>query len=274
MTSPIRAVKDASEIEALRLAGAAADRVAAVLQAGAIGLVGSTEAEVSARIGALLIDEGHSRSTSPSWAAAPMPPVPTTSRAPVIGRARRWCVTSAVPTRSTATSATARTSPGPWSPVPYRRGRSLLPGSAGGPACRGGVRPVRRHGRACRPVAADHRRCRLRRLFVHRTGHGIGIEEHEDPYLVVGNDECLDRTRLFGGAGIYLPDRFGMRLEDIVVIGDDGEPEPLNSADHDLVVVDGRAPWTWASQAGWNWWSPGPAAGRATADALAGEGAG
>ena len=39
--------------------------------------------------------------------------------------------------------------------------------------------------------------------------------------------------------GIYLPGRFGMRLEDIVVIGEDGEPEPLNSADHGLVVVDG-----------------------------------
>ena len=38
--------------------------------------------------------------------------------------------------------------------------------------------------------------------------------------------------------GIYLPGRFGMRLEDIVVIGEDGAPEPLNSADHGLVVVD------------------------------------
>ncbi len=38
--------------------------------------------------------------------------------------------------------------------------------------------------------------------------------------------------------GIYLPGRFGMRLEDIVVIGEDGDPEPLNSADHGLVVVD------------------------------------
>jgi Xaa-Pro aminopeptidase len=38
--------------------------------------------------------------------------------------------------------------------------------------------------------------------------------------------------------GIYLPDQFGMRLEDIVVIAGDGTPEPLNSADHGLVVVD------------------------------------
>jgi Xaa-Pro aminopeptidase len=38
--------------------------------------------------------------------------------------------------------------------------------------------------------------------------------------------------------GIYVPGRFGMRLEDIVVVGPDGRPEPLNAADHALIVVD------------------------------------
>ena len=62
-------------------------------------------------------------------------------------------------------------------------------------------------------------------LFVHRTGHGIGIEEHEDPYLVVGNDEVLVPGHAFSvEPGIYQPGRFGMRLEDIVVIGADGVP--------------------------------------------------
>jgi Xaa-Pro aminopeptidase len=76
-------------------------------------------------------------------------------------------------------------------------------------------------------------------FFVHRTGHGIGIEEHEDPYLVSGNDELLQPGHAFSvEPGIYLPDRFGMRLEDIVVIGADGGPEPLNTVDHDLVVVE------------------------------------
>jgi Xaa-Pro aminopeptidase len=76
-------------------------------------------------------------------------------------------------------------------------------------------------------------------LFVHRTGHGIGIEEHEDPYLVVGNDEPLVPGHAFSvEPGIYQPGRFGMRLEDIVVIGTDGRPEPLNTVDHGLVVVD------------------------------------
>jgi len=76
-------------------------------------------------------------------------------------------------------------------------------------------------------------------LFVHRTGHGIGIEEHEDPYLVVGNHQQLRPGHAFSvEPGIYQPGRFGMRLEDIVVIGADGNPEPVNSVDHGLVVVD------------------------------------
>jgi Xaa-Pro aminopeptidase len=77
-------------------------------------------------------------------------------------------------------------------------------------------------------------------LFVHRTGHGIGIEEHEDPYLVSGNVDLLRPGHAFSvEPGIYRAGRFGMRLEDIVVIGGDGLPEPLNSAEHGLVVVEG-----------------------------------
>ena len=76
-------------------------------------------------------------------------------------------------------------------------------------------------------------------LFIHRTGHGIGIEEHEDPYLVAGNREELRPGHAFSvEPGLYQPDRFGMRLEDIVVIAPDGSPDPLNTVDHGLMVVD------------------------------------
>jgi Xaa-Pro aminopeptidase len=73
--------------------------------------------------------------------------------------------------------------------------------------------------------------------FVHRTGHGIGTEAHEDPYVVAGN-----ATPLVAGhavsvePGIYLPDRFGLRLEDIVVATDAG-PRRLNEAPRDLAIV-------------------------------------
>ena len=65
--------------------------------------------------------------------------------------------------------------------------------------------------------------------FIHRTGHGIGIEEHEDPYVVAGNLTPLERGHAFSiEPGIYLPGRFGMRLEDIVVVSESGA-DPLNT---------------------------------------------
>jgi len=74
--------------------------------------------------------------------------------------------------------------------------------------------------------------------FVHRTGHGIGLEEHEDPYIVGGNCERLAPGHAFSvEPGIYLAGRMGARLEDIVVATADG-PEALNHVSHDLVVVD------------------------------------
>ena len=73
--------------------------------------------------------------------------------------------------------------------------------------------------------------------FVHRTGHGIGMEEHEDPYIVEGNERPLAAGHAFSvEPGIYVPGRWGMRLEDIVVATDAG-PEALNASDHTLVAV-------------------------------------
>ena len=73
--------------------------------------------------------------------------------------------------------------------------------------------------------------------FIHRTGHGIGLEEHEDPYLVAGNDETLEPGMAFSvEPGIYLPGRFGARIEDIVVCTGDGGRR-LNVADHALRVL-------------------------------------
>src|SRR5579862_3040981 len=73
--------------------------------------------------------------------------------------------------------------------------------------------------------------------FVHRVGHGIGTEAHEDPYMVAGNDLPLAPGHAFSvEPGIYLPGRFGMRLEDIVVATEAG-PRRLNDAPRDVAVV-------------------------------------
>ncbi|MER3452675.1 MAG: peptidase M24 family protein, partial [Acidimicrobiia bacterium] len=75
--------------------------------------------------------------------------------------------------------------------------------------------------------------------FWHRTGHGIGREEHEDPYIVAGNREPLAPGHVFSvEPGIYLPGRFGVRIEDIVVATAEG-PERLNTVDRSLHVVEG-----------------------------------
>ena len=74
--------------------------------------------------------------------------------------------------------------------------------------------------------------------FIHRTGHGIGTEVHEQPYVIAGNDEVVAVGHAFSiEPGIYLDGKWGMRLEDIVVILDDGALR-CSTTDHDLVEVD------------------------------------
>jgi Xaa-Pro aminopeptidase len=75
--------------------------------------------------------------------------------------------------------------------------------------------------------------------FVHRTGHGIGLETHEEPYIVEGNQLLLEPGMAFSiEPGIYLAGRHGARIEDIVVCTTDGV-ERLNLSARDAVVLDG-----------------------------------
>jgi Xaa-Pro aminopeptidase len=75
--------------------------------------------------------------------------------------------------------------------------------------------------------------------FIHRTGHGIGLDTHEAPYIVAGNDLPLEPGMAFSvEPGIYLPGRCGARIEDIVVCTDDGV-KALNEGPRELVVLPG-----------------------------------
>jgi D-alanyl-D-alanine dipeptidase len=74
--------------------------------------------------------------------------------------------------------------------------------------------------------------------FLHRVGHGLGMEIHEEPYLVEGNDLPLAPGMVFSDEpGIYLEGRFGVRIEDTVVCTEDGG-RYLNNASRDLVVME------------------------------------
>ena len=235
VTGPLRAVKDRDEIAALARAGAAADRVATDLVEGRVPLVGRTEAEVARDLSDRLRPRGTSGSTSPSWPAAPtrrglttIPP--TGASAP----AKRCSATSAGPS-----TATAPTSPGRFSPGRPRRSSAT--------STRWSARPRRRRSRRPRWEPPARTYGVARRVItdagygphlVHRTGHGIGREEHEDPYLVGGNCEPLVVGHAFSvEPGIYVAGRWGVRIEDIVVATDAG-PEPLNRVDHSLAVVE------------------------------------
>nr|WP_237555456.1 Xaa-Pro peptidase family protein [Streptomyces sp. SID4948] len=75
--------------------------------------------------------------------------------------------------------------------------------------------------------------------FIHRTGHGIGLETHEEPYIVAGSGRPLEAGMAFSiEPGIYLPGTFGARIEDIAVCTEDGG-ERLNLTGRDLVVLPG-----------------------------------
>jgi Xaa-Pro aminopeptidase len=242
VTSPIRAVKDPSETEALRQAGAAADRVADLLQQGDIELTGRTEAQVSARIAAHLIEQGHSHVNFAIVGSGPNAASPHHEPGPRVIGSGETVVCDFGGTYSLDGDV------GYCSDIT----RTVMTGPPSGEVseCYAVLREAQQAAvsSARSGVTAEHVDHVARTIienagygacFVHRTGHGIGIEEHEDPYLVVGNSERLQPGHAFSvEPGIYLPGRFGMRLEDIVVIGEDGAPEPLNSADHGLVVLD------------------------------------
>ncbi len=236
VTAPLRTRKDQAEIDALAAAAAAADRVAAQLHAGKIPLVGRTEAQVSADISARLIAEGHDKVNFAIVAAGENAASPhhhpgdrVIKRGEIVlcdfgGTMNGYCsdITRCVHTGEV--------------PEDIARAYEVLKRAqaAGVAAGRVGL-PCEEVDAVTRAVIDD---AGYGQWFVHRTGHGIGMEEHEDPYMVSGNTEPIAAGHAYSvEPGIYVAGKWGMRLEDIVVATESG-PLALNHADHDLIVVD------------------------------------
>lgn len=243
ITGPLRAVKDTHEVEALHRAGAAVDRIAADLQAGSIELVGRTEAEVSADLGRRILAEGHHRVNFAIVAAganAASPHHEPGDRVIEAGEVvlcdfggtflddfgvgycsdiTRCVWTGEVPADAAETYEVLR-----------RAHRAAVERAAVGVACQ-------QVDRAARTVITE---AGFGAQFMHRTGHGMGVEEHEDPYIVEGNDTPIRAGHCFSiEPGIYLPGRYGFRLEDCVIATGSGA-DPLTSANGDLVAVEYR----------------------------------
>jgi D-alanyl-D-alanine dipeptidase len=88
--------------------------------------------------------------------------------------------------------------------------------------------------RAARKVITD---AGYGEYFIHRVGHGIGLTTHEPPYMVEGETHLIEPGMCFSiEPGIYLPDRFGVRIEDIVAATEDGGRR-LNNTDRELRIV-------------------------------------
>ena len=235
VTSPLRARKDEAEIDALRRAAAAADRVAAALLGGDIPLIGRTEADVSSELGRRLKAEEHEQVNFAIVGSGPNAASPHHHPGSRVIGAGEAVVCDFGGTLDGYCSDITRTVFTGEPPSEFRTLYDVLQ------AAQSAAVAAARVGTPCEDVDAAARdiitAAGFGEHFIHRTGHGIGIEEHEDPYLVSGNDEPLAAGHAFSiEPGIYLEGRFGARIEDIVV-ATDGGPDALNTANHDLHIV-------------------------------------
>ncbi|MFZ9628096.1 MAG: M24 family metallopeptidase [Ilumatobacteraceae bacterium] len=231
----LRTRKDAAEVAALRAAGAAADRVAAQLHAGDIPLAGRTEAEVSADISARLLAEGHDVVNFAIVAAGENAASPHHHPGSRVIRDGEIVLCDFGGTMNGYCSDITRCVHIGEVPDDIARAYAVLKKAQAAGVAAGRI------GASCETVDAVTRKviddAGYGEWFIHRTGHGIGMEEHEDPYMVSGNAQQIVAGHAFSvEPGIYVAGRWGMRLEDIVVAADEG-PDSMNHADHSLVVL-------------------------------------
>jgi Xaa-Pro aminopeptidase len=230
----LRMIKDPHEIEALRTAGAAIDRVHA--QVPQFLVPGRTEAEVAADITNAIVAEGHSEAAFVIVGSGPHGADPHHECSDRELQAGDIVVVDiGGPVEPGYNSDCTRTySLG--EPDPEVAGHySVLQRAqaAAVEAVRPGVR-AEAVDAAARDVLTQ---AGLAEYFVHRTGHGIGLSVHEEPYIVAGNGQPLAEGMAFSvEPGIYLPGRWGARIEDIVIVTADGAL-PVNTRPHDLTVV-------------------------------------
>ena len=233
----LRMVKSAAEVRELALAGAAIDRVHARM--GEWLRVGRTEAEVGADIAAAILAEGHVGVDFTIVGSGPNGASPHHELSGRTVQAGDLVVVDIGGETATGyRSDCTRT---------YVLGGSASPEvaewygvlQAAQAAATAAVRPgvtAEAIDAAARDVIAD---AGWGEYFIHRTGHGIGLDTHEAPYIVAGNDVPLVPGIAFSvEPGIYLAGRCGARIEDIVVCTDDGV-RTLNDGPRELVELPG-----------------------------------
>ena len=235
VTRALRMVKDAAEVEALAAAAAAIDQVVD----GLAGLrwAGRSEQEVARELDEAIRAAGHDETCFVIVGSGPNGASPHHAAGPRVIEPGDAVVVDIGGRRAGYCSDTTRTLVVGEPPPGFVELYQVLQAAqeAGCQAVAPGV-PAATVDAACRDLITG---AGYGAHFVHRTGHGIGLEEHEDPYVVAGNDEPLVAGTAFSvEPGIYLEGRYGARIEDIVICTDDGARR-LNTTSRDLLVVTG-----------------------------------
>ena len=238
--SDLRAVKDEEEIELLRRAALAADRTVEAIARGR--LIGRTEADIASEVRDRLVDEGHEEAAFWIVAGGPNSASPhhePSDRIVAAGEPLLLDIGGRIEgygsdiTRTFWVAGDADSGPTDEFRHLYdvlqtaqaRATEAVTPGL-----------PAEEVDAAAREFIEE---AGFGENFIHRTGHGIGLDGHEDPYIVAGNEEPLVAGNAFSiEPGIYIDGRYGARIEDIVVCREDGA-DTLNQASRELVVVRG-----------------------------------
>ncbi|QRY83358.1 aminopeptidase P family protein [Tsukamurella tyrosinosolvens] len=230
----LRMIKDAAELDELRAAGAAIDRVHA--RVGDFLKVGRTEREVADDIAAAIVEEGHTEAAFIIVGSGPHGADPHHEVSDRVVEAGDVVVVDiGGPLASGYNSDCTRTYAMGEPSEEILEQYALLERAqrASVDAVRPGV-SAEAIDAAGRDLLAG---AGLGEFFLHRTGHGIGLSVHEEPYIVAGNDIPVEPGMAFSiEPGIYFSGRWGARIEDIVIVTEDG-CEPVNTRPHSLTIL-------------------------------------
>ena len=235
IVTELRMRKDAAEVAQLRAAGAAIDRVHARMSE--FLKAGRTEAQVGADIAAAIVEEGHAEAAFVIVGSGPNGASPhhdVSDR--VIESGDVVVVDIGGPLPSGYYSDCTRTyAVGAEPPARVQKAYAALQDAQEQAVV--AVRPGMTAEQIDAVARARLTDAGLGERFLHRTGHGIGLDVHEDPYIVGGNPLLLEPGMAFSvEPGVYVDGEWGARIEDIVVVTDDG-CERLNTRPRDLVVL-------------------------------------
>ncbi|WP_405906073.1 MULTISPECIES: aminopeptidase P family protein [unclassified Streptomyces] len=230
----LRGVKDAAELDRLAAAGAAADATYEEIRK--VPFAGRRETDVAADVAALLRQFGHSQVDFTIVASGPNGANPHHEAGDRVIERGDMVVLDFGGLKHGYGSDTSRTVHVGEPDDEERTVHDIVR-----EAQEAGFRAVR-PGAACQDVDRAARavitEAGYGEYFIHRTGHGIGVTTHEPPYMIEGEELPLVPGMCFSvEPGIYLPGRFGVRIEDIVTVTEDGGRR-LNTTSRELVIVD------------------------------------